>query len=123
MDWGYQLGIYGGAPETNKYDSYASKIDTWRFSKGSWYHICVVFFTDHEEVYIDGELIWNRFIERKFIITDQATCNYVTIGGGNTGTSGYNWDGSMAEFNYYSNAISPAQVKAEAVRCLAMVTE
>lgn len=120
MEYGRQLLIRGGSPNRNTLNNYDSRIDTWSFKTYKWYHLCFVFYADHEEVYADGNLIWNKTISRRFVIRQQESYNYVTIANRADG-GGYNWDGSMAEFKYYSNVISPAQVKAEANRCLAMV--
>ena len=82
--------------------------------KGEWVHVFVVNHGDYEDMYIngvlDGTLNWKR--------EGQDTGNmYLGSWFGTAGLEGY-----IAQIKIYNAVVSPAQIKNEADRCLALVT-
>jgi hypothetical protein len=120
------LFIRGGSPDRNTLNSYDSNISSWQFKLHRWFHLTFVFFPDREEVYVDGKQIWRKDIARRFMIRNQSTYDMFTIGDqaymiDDGGAGGLAFAGLYSELKYWSNVLSPQQVKAEAERCLAMV--
>lgn len=99
-------------------DDGLNTVDTYSFPKRTWVHFAYTYNNGWNTVYINGKLVWKKYCIRTF---PQPTYDKITIG--NTLDRRDFWWGSIAEFKYFSNIISETQIKKEADRCLAMVTE
>lgn len=116
LDDGYTFRLRGGNPKSSS--GYDPLISTFSFPREKWVHITYVHYSEYEELYVNGTSVWWNKIKREFM---ESNLDYFTVGTDLNG--GSFWDGYIAEFKYFSGAISQAQIKNEADRCLAMVTE
>lgn len=115
LDDGYTFRLRGGNPKSSS--GYDPLISTFSFPREKWVHITYVHYPEYEELYVNGTSVWWNKIKREFM---ESNFDYFTVGTDLNG--GSFWDGYIAEFKYFSGAISQAQIKNEADRCLAMVT-
>ena len=121
---GNYLCIRGGKPTDISNNNYYKRSD-FSFNADKWYHVCIVFYGGvYEEYYVNGEF-QERHYFRRFFEKKTNTCAIgCDLNRDCTPVRNRNhFRGYMAQLKYYSGIVSPVQIKLEADRCLAMVTE